>query len=306
MLNRVGASNKYIMRTESYQIFAQLLEGYVNEASTSMSLIAGQTGGKEVVTALHKDMNLAHDIGYRPIDKISWSDLKNAYEGAWVIIQGTKGTGAIKAGRNGNYDAVASSGGPIQTTSDGRGGNILDFLKNEIGKLQKFYVGKNTRAVQDKQKKRADSKKGAGTAEVTQSTLIRKFKPLWVRAITASIADIKGHVANQIKNDAFEKAKKKLNYISTLQNGLEMLEAGNAGDDIPDFLNSAINSAVLMTASHYYPETTGNLERTRWGSGGLSAQFSEGPSKLLKDIAGGDTAKLGTVLSFFKRSLISG
>ena len=136
------------MRTESYQIFAQLLEGYVNEASTSMSLIASQPGGKEVVQALHKDMNLAHNIGYRPVDKISWSELKDNYRGAWVIIQGTKGVGAIKAkGGTSNYDAVASSGGPIQTTSDGRGGNILDFLKNEIGKLQKFYVGKNTNQI---------------------------------------------------------------------------------------------------------------------------------------------------------------
>ena len=303
MLNKAGVN----MRIESYQLFAQLLEEHINEASTSMSLIAGQPGGKEVVQALHKDMSLAHDIGYRPIDKISWSDLKNAYDGAWVIIQGTKGIGAIKAGRNGTYDAVASSGGPVNTTSDGRGGNILDFLKGEIGKLQKFYVGKNTRSVADKQKKRAADKKGAGTPEVTQGTLIRKFKPLWSRAITAAIADVKGHVANQIKNDAFEKAKKKLEYISRLQNGLEMLEAGEVGGgDIPDFLNNAINSAVLMTASHYYPETTGNLERTRWGGGGLSAQFSEGPAQLLKDIAGGDTAKLGTVLSFFKRSLISG
>jgi hypothetical protein len=222
-----------------------------------------------------------------------------------VIIQGTTGTGAIRAkGGTANYDAVASSGGPIQTTSDGRGGNILDFLKGEIGKLQKFYVAKNTTAVNDKQKKRADAQKGAGTPEVTQSSLVTKFKPLWARAITASIADVKGHIANMIKNDAFEKAKKKLNHIETLQNGLEQLEAGNS--DTPGFLNSAINSAVLMAASHYYPETTGNLDRSRYGGGGLSAQFGEGPAQLLKDIAAGDQKKLGTVLSFFKRSLISG
>ena len=305
MPNRVGASNKYTMRIESYQIFAQLLEGYINEASTTMSLIANNPGGKEVVQALHKDMSLAHDIGYRPIDKISWSELKDSYRGAWVIIQGTTGTGAIRAkGGTSNYDAVASSGGPIQTTSDGRGGNILDFLKGEIGKLQKFYVAQNTTAVKDKQKKRTDAQKGAGAPEVTQSTLVAKFKPLWARAITASIADVKGHISNMIKNDAFEKAKKKLNHIETLQNGLEQLEAGNS--DTPGFLNSAINSAVLMAASHYYPETTGNLDRARYGGGGVSAQFSEGPAQLLKDIAAGDQKKLGTVLSFFKRSLISG
>jgi hypothetical protein len=133
---------------------------------------------------------------------------------------------------------------------------------------------------------------------------VKKFKPLWSRAITASIADIKGHIANQIKNDAFEKAKKKLNHIEMLQNGLESLEAGS--EDIPGFLNSAINSAVLMTASHYYPDKTGNLERSRYGSAGVAAQFPEGPKQLLQDISSGDTAKLGTVLSFFKRSLISG
>ena len=60
-----------------------------------------------------------------------------------------------------------------------------------------------------------------------------------------------------------------------------------------------------MAASNYYPETTGNIERSRYG-GGLSAQFPEGPKQLLQDIANGDTAKLGTVLGFFKRSLISG
>jgi hypothetical protein len=300
MLNKAGVIK---MRIESYQVFAQLLEGYVNEASTTMSLIANNPGGKEVVQKLHKDMQLAHDIGYRPVDKISWSELKDSYKGAWVIIQGTNGTGAIRA-KGGNYEAVASTGGETRSVSDGRGGNIIDFLKGEIGKLQKYYVAPNTTAVADKQKKRRDSQKGAGGVEVTQSTLVARFKPLWARAITASIADIKGHIGNMIKNDAFEKAKKKLNRIETLQNGLEQLEAGNS--DTPGFLSSAINSAVLMTASHYYPETTGTLDGSRYGSQGVSAQFSEGPAQLLKDIAGGDQKKLGTVLSFFKRSLISG
>ena len=290
------------MRPESYQLFAQLLEGFVNEDSTSMNIIAGNPGGKEVVQKLHKDMQLAHDIGYYPVSKISWSDLKNMYQGAWVIIIGSKGTGAIKA-HNGNYEAVASSGSEPRVVRDGRGGNILDFLKGEIGKLNKFYVGKNSRIVQDKKKKRADAKQGAGSGEVTKDTLVMKFRPLWARAINAAIADIKGHVANMIKNDAFGKAQKKLNHIESLQTGLEKLEGGDT--DPPGFVGAAINSAVLMAASHYYPETTGNIERSRYG-GGISSQFHEGPQQLLKDIATGDQKKLGTVLAFFKRSLISG
>ena len=288
------------MQAKSYQIFAQLLEGYVDEASTSLSLISGNPGGNEVITKLHKEMKLAHDQDYRQVDKISWSELKDSYRGAWVIIQGAKGTGAIRA-RSGNYEAVASTGGEVRVVKDGRGGNVLDFLKGEIGKLQKFYVGKNTSAVDDKQRKRQDSQSGM-SQEINQETLMKKFKPLWARAITAAVADIKGHIANQIKNDAFEKAKKKLSQVESLQNALESLESGSS--DVPGSVKGAINIAVLMAASHHYPDQTGTIGRG-YGSN-YSAQHSEGTQQLLKDISAGDQKKLGTVLGFFKRALITG
>jgi hypothetical protein len=299
MLNNLGVTK---MRSESYQLFAELLEAHLDEASSAMSLIAGHSGGKEVVQKLHKDMSLAHDIGYHAVAKISWSDLKNMYQGAWVVIQGAKGTGAIKATQNG-YEAVASSGGEPRSLKDGRGGNILDFLKGEIGKLEKYYVGKNTNAVKQKQSKRADQKQGAGgTTEVNQETLVKKFRPLWIRAVTAAVADIKGHIANMIKNDAFGKAQKKLTHLERLQNGLEGLEAGS--DDTPDFIGNAVNSAILMASSHFYPETTGTISKNY--SSRYSSQFVDGPKQLLKDIAAGDQKKLGTVLGFFKRALITG
>jgi len=288
------------MRPESCKLFAQLCEAHLDEASTAMNLIAGHPGGQAVIKKLHSDMKLAHDIDYSQVDKISWSDIKGSYRGAWVIIQGANGTGAIRAHRD-SYEAVASDGGEVLTTSDSRGGNVVDFLKGQIGKLQKFYVGKNTTAVTDKQRKRADQKQGAAT-EITQETLIKKFRPLWIRAITAALADSKGHVANMIKNDAFQKAKRKLDHIERLQDGLDALESGSR--DTPSFISSAVNSAVLMAASYYYPETTGEI--TRGYSSGLSSQFSEGPRQLLKDISAGDSKKIGTILSFFKRSLISG
>ena len=290
------------MRPQSYQIFAQLLEGYVNEASTSLDLILDNPGGKQVVKHLHTDMGLAHDQDYRQVEKISWSELKDARRGAWVIIKGTTGTGAIRATASGTYEATASTGGDVDTVADSRGGNIIDFLKSKIGKLQKFYVGNNTSSVRDKQKKRADQQAGTGSSEVTVDTLTKKFKPLWVKAITAAIADVKGHIANQIKNDAFDKAAKKLEHVKRLQSAIESLESDS---DAPGSVKSAINVAVLMAASHHYPEQTGAIQRGGYGSG-YNAQRSEGGSQLLKDIAGGDQKKLSTVLTFFKRSLISG
>jgi hypothetical protein len=293
------------MSPESFKLFAQMCESVLDEASTSLSLIQNNPGGAEVIKKLHKDMKLAHDQNYKPVDKISWSDLKGNWRGAWVIIQGDKGTGAIKAsgGNTGDYTAVASSGGETRSMNDSRGGNVIDFLKGEIGKLQKFYVGSNSTAVVDKQKTRQSRQAGAGTAQVSNDTLIKKFKPLWNRAITAAIADIKGHIANQIKNDAFEKATRKLEYVGRLQSSAEAMETGTL-DDAPEFIRTAVQTAVLMTAAHYYPEQTGDI--TRGYSRTYSSSRSEGPQQLLKDITEGDTAKLGTVLSFFKRTLISG
>jgi len=291
------------MRPETLKLFAQFCETFLPEASSSMAVIQQHPGGKDVIQKLHKDQKLAHDISYSPVAKISWSELKDSYRGAWVIIQGDNGTGAIKAsgGNTGDYFAVASTGGETRSMNDSRGGNVIDFLKGEIGGLRKFYVGKNTTAVGDKQKKRNDAKVGTDTT-ISKEKLIKKFKPLWAKAITAAIADIKGHVANQIKNDAFEKAKRKLDHIEALQNGLEAIEAGSG--EVPQFIESAVNTAILMAAAHYYPEQTGDITKSYGRS--YSSTNAEGPQLLLKDISEGDTSKLGTILSFFKRTLISG
>jgi hypothetical protein len=83
------------MKPESLKLFAQMCESVLDEASTSLSLIQNNPGGTEVIKKLHKDMKLAHDQNYKSVPKISWSDLKGNWRGAWVIIQGDKGTGAI-------------------------------------------------------------------------------------------------------------------------------------------------------------------------------------------------------------------
>lgn len=288
------------MKLETCQTFAQLCES-LTEASTSMSLITGKPGGAQVVRKLHKQMGLAHNINYAPVAKIAWSDLKDSYRGMWVIIIGTTGVGAIKASHTG-YEAVASDG----TTEpvgfrDSRGGNVLDFLKGKIGKLQKFYVGQNTRDVADKQEKRTQLKRTPGT-QMDRETIMKKFKPLWAKAMATAIADIKGHIANMIQNDAFTKAEKKIDYVKNLQSGLEALESGETNLNI---ISTAVQTSIHMAASYYYPEETGELRRDRY-SRGISPENYNGTTRVLNDIAQGDTQKLGTILAYFKRNLISG
>jgi hypothetical protein len=295
------------MKIENYRLFAQLCEGLITEVSSSLAIVQQNPGGDAVIKQLHTKSGLGHDQTYSFVPKISWSDLKDSYKGAWVIIIGSTGTGAIKAtgGTTGSYEALASNGGEVTTATDSRGGNILDFLKSNIGTLKQYYVGKNTSKVADVKRTRAGQQANVGGKAVTQETLVKKFKPLWAKAINQAIPDIKGMAITMIKNDAFEKAEKKLALARSLESAAYSIEAGE--DDIPNIIKSAVGAAITMSASHYYPDKTGEITRSsRYGGGGATPANYEGTTQLLADITAGDTQKLGTILAFFKRNLISG
>jgi len=292
------------MRPESMKLFAHLLETYLPEDSSAMGVLSPVLGGGMVVQHLHRKMDLAHDQEYQEVDKISWSDIKDTRYGAWILIKGEKGAGAIRAtNRGGGYESVAFDpvSGAVETYSDDRGGNNIDFLKRMIGKLRAFYVGKDTGTLSRKKEKRAELSKKPQSTAVTQDTIVKRFRPLWLRAMTAAEADIKGMIATMIKNSAYLKAQKKMGQAERLMAAIEKLETGSL-EDTPNFVKEAVSVAIMMAASHHYPEKTGEI-RKQYNS--YTAQFQEGPRQLLKDISQGDTAKLGTILTFFKRSLVS-
>lgn len=290
------------MRTESMKLFAQLLEAYLPEDSSAMTLFGSRPGGKKLIQKLHRDMQLAHDQTYDETKKVSYSEIKNTRYGAWVLVQGTKGSGAIQnTSRDYNVISVDKDDN-LEEYSDGSAGKVYKFLKDRIGEIGPFYVGVATGEVQTKKKKRAELSSEPAAGQVTTDTLIMKFRPLWLRAMTAAEADIKGMIATMIKNSAYDKARRKMDQASNLLSAIERLETGTLRD-APTFVKEAVSLAVAMAAAHYYPEETGEIRKDYRS---YTPQFSEGPTKLLKDISEGDTAKLGTVLGFFKRSLISG
>lgn len=304
-MSLAGLEDKYKMRPESYKLIAQLFETFIVEDSTAFAMIGSLPGGDAVIKKLHKEMGLAHDQEFKSVPKIAWSELKDMYKGGWVLIKGTKGAGAIRS-RSGSYESLAADPetGEVTVFRDSRGGNNIDFLKDKIGKLVNFYVGRDTGKAADLKRKRQSDKAGSGPQQVDKDSLVKKFKPLWLRSMQAAQADIKGMITTMIKNDAFEKAERKLSILKTLQRATDTMETGSL-DEAPEWLQKAVSNAILMAASHHYPELTGEIERSRYG-GGASSQNPEGPRKLLSDIANGDTPKLGTILGFFKRNLITG
>jgi len=291
------------MNTNGYKLFAQLCESIMFEDSSTMGLINGLPGGQQVVKYLHSQQGLGHAQDYKQIAKIAWSELKDAYRGAWVIMQYKNGVGAIKQ-QSGTYYAVASKGDAPVAFQDSRGGNVMDFLKGQLGGNPiKMWAGTETGKTKELKKTRQQAKQELEkTTTLTPDALVKKFSPLWVKAMTVAQADIKGMVQNMIKNDAYEKAERKLKQLKLLDDGILSIESDKTTK--PDFLNAAIGQAITMTASHYYPDETGNISRSY--SSGFTPERHEGVQHVLKDISAGDQAKLGTLLAFFKRALITG
>jgi hypothetical protein len=289
------------MQPKTYKLFAQLCESLVFEVSSTMNLINTNTGGTELVKYLHKH-GLSHNQEYQPTARIAWSELKNYSRGGWVILQYPQGSGAIIQ-KGSSYTAVASTGaGEPETFKNDRGGNVLDFLKQRLGgNPRAMYVGRDTGAVKNLQQKRDELKtKISPSSRASADTLVIKFKPLWVRATTAAIADIKGMVTSMIKNDAFEKAKKKIDWLIKLVAALDEFESNP--NSVPQPFHDAARKAVFMAAVHYYPDETGELTRSY---NGHQVQDEKGVNHLLQDISNGDTTRVGTVLAFFKRNLLS-
>lgn len=292
------------MKKHSYKLFAIMCESQLMEYSTAIPILSNNPDGKSLIQFLHSRKKLAHNIRWETVPKLRWNALKQDYQGAWVIVQGRNGVGAIKStSGDKNYEGIVvdPEDGDIEQIRDTRGGTVKEFLKSYIGKLEAFYVGREStellRKSQERDKNRVLNRK---SSEISPETLEKKFKPLWIKAINAAIADIKGITVNMVKNGAFGKAGDKLDQIKKLERALEHIEEDS--QHTAGIISMSVRLAVTMAASHYYPEETGNISR-RWD--GYASEHNDGVELLLKDISNGDTKKLGTVLAFFKQGLMT-
>lgn len=292
------------MRPERLRLFAQLAEGLMEVSSTSEKLW-NHPGAIQVMKYLHSEMKLAHDTHWEDLPRILWSEFKDTRTGKWVLIKGSKGTGAIKSMGNGTYLAVGSNGGGVQIKDETKGGRVEEFLKPIIGnRAPAMYSADQGTAVRDKQQTRARNSVPPASQQVSAETIVKKFKPMWKKAIVQASADIQGFVMNQVKNGAFEKAQKKLRHLQELRKLMDDLDEGN---EAPEMIKKAVGSAIALASAHFYPEETGELTKGYGGYGGtygLKAEKPEGTKKLLADLSGGDTNKMGVILGFFKRSLL--
>lgn len=304
------------MKPNTYKQFANLCESIIKEVTTLRTILPNDPAANKLITTLHRRFQLAHDQQYQPTDNISWSAINDTSRGAWVIIKFANGVGAIKAlpSKNG-YQVVGVPNESLEFSNDEftKGGDAINFFKElGLGKVQQLFVGTDTGERERKSSGRASTKSQLEKLKtIDANAIVMKFKPLWAKAIQAAMADIKGMAVTMIQNDALRKAQTKIERLSELQSVLDAIESGEmettqdryTRNNKIEYLKKLVGNSILLTSAHYYPEETGDITRSY---GGYASSLYGGNRRVLADIAAGDQKKLGTVLAFFKRQLISG
>ena len=296
----------------NYERFSQLCEGIVTEASTAMAEFSGP-GAQEILKYLHTDQALGHDVNIKPVVRPKWADLGNN-KGSWFLISGNKGFAAAKydAGsyrNSGTYQLFASTGVP-----DPEEGNMIysnhaynatdanKFVKDHVGDTKKFYMVGSLYSSELRSKRASNQPNDAKQRLIDKEILIKRFKPLFKKILIAARADVSGVVNSMIKNDAYDRAEKKIEHLKLLDRTLQNLENE---ENIPELLRDAVGNSLIMTARYYYPKQTGKIN-TVYGyrSNALAPESSDGVKQVLIDIQSGDRQKLSAVLAYLKRSLI--
>lgn len=297
------------MNIESARLFVSLLEHIIAEDSTSINQLQGVPGAVPLLKKLHQQHLIPHDQKYEPVKKVPWSDLKdNRYT---LLLAGPQGAGVLQsqAGDYGLYTWNTDSDS-MDGTTESSGGRSIDWFQERIGKINRLWLGRNLDTVAAKRKERFELKPPGpgnylGHGEFSRQ-MLKRFKPLWLRSLVGAQNDVKGWVNTQIKNHAFDKAKTKIDHLKNLEHAVDAVEAGGDLGDI-SMVAQAIMHAVNQTTHMYYPEETGGFEINRYARGEKPALVNRDVvGKLFNDIHNGDTQKLGTLLSFFRKNLVTG
>ena len=300
---------------DDYKYFSQLCESIVSEASTAMAQFNGP-GAQEILKQLHSKEAFGHDVEPEPAVRPKWTDLKDK-PGTWLLIAGNKGFGAVRFMASGVYGRRVSSQGSYQIfTSNGKpdpdegnmvyssfADNVTDAnssLKGIVGDAKKFYFVDSAYSKSLKSGRAENKPEPYG--KTTLNNLVNRFKPLFKKILVASKADINGVISSMVKNDAHHKVDKKIEQVKLLDQSIQKLDNG----EISDLLLTAVNNSLILASRYYYPDMTGNIQssyRYRHNNS-LSAENSNGVSRILIDIGNGDREKLSAVLAYLKRSLV--
>lgn len=174
---------------------------------------------------------------------------------------------------------------------------LLRAIRAGVGKIKEMYVARVTDAHLAKQTNRA--LKPAET-DGSVSALVKKFKPILLRAVTQADAELSGVVSIAIKSKSYDRATKIVAKLRSLSKLVSNLESGSGtGGDI---MSDAVRYAVSMTAVREFDITDARISgwSERINVDVQPRYFKE----ILDRAAAGDGKIVSELLYYFKRYMM--
>ena len=311
------------MQTKTVNTLISLFESIVFEDSTVLPVFKGNAEAEQLILALHKANKLSHNAEVVKSKELSSRQLLSLFQrlsdsGTTHMLILLKGPKAVAV-------TVTKSDDKFMWLDNGRlkskglmsgywnyQDQLKQSLQNVIGLsgLEVYMIKQPGTYITSVRRKRAKLKPGAevnafkSPADFANS-LVKKFKPLWLRTMEAARADVKGYVNLQIKNGAYDLVEPKLRRLRELDDAITDLEFDPTAQTV-ELVARAITDAIALSAYHYYPEKAGRISRD-YNRAARRYTLTTGKNaieQLFNDISTGDMTKLGTILAFFKRNLI--
>lgn len=315
------------MQQKSLELFVNLLESVVLEDSTVLPLVQDNDAATQLVTALHQNGKLSHNAAITAQPQMTdkqlvalLNKLTNDSSTYMMILSNPNKAVALTIGRSSDKFTMLDAKGKLKSETLGWYSQSyatatkakLKSLGIDLANVKVYVIKQPATYVAARRKEKNKFSPVAARSESFKSVddfakiLVTKFKPLWVRAMEAAKADIKGYVNTQIKNNAYELVQPKVERLAKLDDALTDLELDPSMQSV-QLVAQSVNNAIAMAAYHFYPEQARTINRN-WNrsiSRYVLTTNKDGVKLLFDDIIGGDMSKLSAVLAFFKRDLIS-
>ena len=280
------------MKPESLRAFAQLCEAVMlTEASTALDLLRGHPGAEQVVRLLHRGYQLPADQTFEeiPVEDITKT---RRWTTSWMLVTGPQGVAAAVTGWDRHeVKIVIGNNNDIEQEQTWAFQNFVEMVKDSLGGIDRAWIGVMSQDDASKRSKRAMRQEPEDVDQMMEY-ISGRFRPLWLRLIQSAMNDIKGVIQTLVRHDSHNRAASRLEHLKHLHDLYHDIETNsNAHIAWHGHTKDVLRQSIRLTAQHLFPEATGG------GRKNIRPVFDE--------IRKGNLHVLGTVIGYFKRTLLN-
>lgn len=231
----------------------------ISEAHTIGTILQGQPDRDAMIKLVAKKVRA--DTKFVPIQKISWSELKNRRDQI-VVVRGDQGSAVIY--RDGSSYIIYIPDLMLHDVDNGT--DVLNYVKPKVGKIRALWMAQDV-SPDDLRRSRGARRISGSDTTMTRNRLADTLINYAPRYLQAAIANLGGMAQQMIRAENYTGARYKLDRMHSLKELLIKLDRPEGvamPADMKNYFRNALDSAILHA---YASERPDRVQLTRGYSG---------------------------------------